>query len=272
MSLSFETLRYLISEPFALRALAAGLAVAVMAGVLGCFVVWRGLAYFGDSLAHSAMLGVALGLIAGVGVEIGMVVVGAGFSVLLLVLQARGRLASDAVLGILGHTALAAALVGLAVAERRVNLHAYLFGDILAVGWGQIAWMYGVASGTLVVVGVGWGGLVLMSLSADLARLRGVPVLVYELVFLLLMTLVVAMSVRVVGVLLITALLIVPAATARLLVRTPEAMAGVAVAVAGVAVVGGLGVSLVLDTPAGPSVVLMAAGVFAGVRVWKWRG
>ena len=259
----------LLAEGFALRALLAGVAVAVVAGVLGCFVVWQRLAYFGDSLAHSALLGVVLGIIFGIGVEVGMVAVGVVFALLLLGLKARGHLTSDAALGILGHTALAAALVVLAVAERRLDLHAYLFGDILAVGWRQIGWMAGVAASVVGVVVAGWGGLVLLAVNADMARLRGVPVVAYEFLFLVLMALVVAMSVRVVGILLITAMLIIPAATARLLARTPEAMAVVSVGCAVLAVVVGLVVSFALDTPTGPSIVLSAAGVFGVVRLGR---
>ena len=210
-----------------------------------------------------------MGIILGVGIEAGMVAVGVVFSVLLLGLKARGHLTSDAALGILGHTALAAALVVLALAERRLDLHAYLFGDILAVGWGQIGWMAGVAASVVAVVVVGWRELVLMAVSADMARLRGVPVAAYEFLFLVLMALVVALSVRVVGILLITAMLIIPAATARLLAKTPEAMAVVAVGCAVVSVVVGLVVSFALDTPTGPTIVLSAAGVFGVVRLGR---
>lgn len=268
--MTFADFLSLVGEPFVVRALLAGLGVAVMAGMLGCFVVWRGLAYFGDSLAHSTMLGVALGLLAGIGVAVGMVAVGLGFAVLLLMLRTSRVVTSDALLGILGHTALAAALVVLALAGRRVDLHAYLFGDILAVGWQQIWWMYGVAAAVVALLVVGWQRAVLLVLDEDMARLRGVPVVLFELIFLLVMALAVALSVRVVGILLIAAMLIIPAATARVLARTPEAMAVLSVAFAVLAVVVGLGLSLVSDTPTGPMIVLTAAGMFLLVRGVRW--
>lgn len=259
-------------DDFVLRALGAGIAVALIAGPLGCFVVWRRMAYFGDALAHSAFLGVTLGFVLGIDLTAGVVVVAVVLALLLAVLQDRQRLAADTVLGLLAHASLAFGLLALSFIETvRVDLIGYLFGDILAVTGTDLLWILG--GGTLVLVALTrlWTPLLAMTVDEDLARVAGLPVAALRLAFMLMVATVVAVGMKIVGVLLITALLIVPAAAARRLARSPETMALFASLIGGVAVTGGLGASLAWDLPAGPAVVATAVLLFAATAVVPHR-
>ncbi|PHQ70091.1 MAG: hypothetical protein COB93_06360 [Sneathiella sp.] len=251
-------------DDFILRAVLAGVGVALVAGPLGCFVVWRRMAYFGDSLAHSALLGIALGLLYGINVNLGIIIVCSVFAFLLVWLQQRKVLATDTLLGILAHAALSIGMVAISFLETaRFDLHSYLFGDILTVQTSDLYWIYG---GGVVVIGLllaNWSSLTLMTVHEDLARAEGVNTVWSNILLMLLMTIVVAVSIRIVGILLITSMLIIPAATARGLVTSPENMA-IASAVLGLlAVLLGISGSVEFDTPSGPSIVTAAAIIFA---------
>ncbi len=250
-------------DDFLIRAFLAGIGVAVVAGPLGAFVVWRRMAYFGDTLSHSGLLGVVLGLMTGIGASAGVLIVALAISLLLVLLQRRQRLASDTLLGIFSHTALSLGLVVIAFMETlRVDLLGYLFGDILAVTRTDLWWVLGGGVLALAVLVALWRPLLAITVHEELARVEGVPVGVVDLVFMLLIALVVAMAMKIVGILLITSLLIIPAATARRFSSSPEQMALLAALIGVLAVAGGLAGSLQWDTPAGPSVVLAAAVLF----------
>ena len=251
-----------MSEPFILRALAAGIGVAIIAGTIGCFVVWRRMAYFGDSLAHSALLGIALGLATGLGTNIATIIVCFAFALMLLWLQQKKVLATDTLLGILAHSALSVGIIVISTLEQRVDLHAYLFGDILTVGTEELWWIYIGGTIVLMLLLLNWESLVLMTIDEDLAIAENVRVFLMHLLLMLLMTIVVAVSIRVVGILLITSMLIIPAATAKQLVRSPEAMAIAASILGMIAVVVGIYGSIQFDTPSSPSIVAAATILF----------
>jgi zinc transport system permease protein len=250
-------------DDFLLRALAAGIGVAVIAAPLGVFVVWRRMAYFGDTLAHSALLGVALGFLLGISLNIAIVSIALLIALLLLALQNRKQLATDTLLGILAHSALSVGLVVMAFQEDvRVDLLGYLFGDILAVTLSDLLWVWGGGVVVLLVLGIIWQRLLAITVHEELAHVEGVPVMQIRLVFMLMIALVIAVSMKIVGVLLITSMMIIPAAAARRFSRTPEQMALVA-AVIGILSVGlGMTASWFQDTPAGPSIVVSAALLF----------
>lgn len=251
-------------DDFIWRALLGGLGVALAAGPLGAFVVWRRMAYFGDTLAHSGLLGVAVGVLAGVDEGFGVLAVCLATALLLVLLERGQRLATDTLLGILAHSALSLGLVGLALLETvRVDLSSYLFGDILAVGTRDLAWIWGGGLAALALLAAIWRPLLAATVHEELARVEGVPVFAVRLAFMLLIALVVAVAMKVVGVLLITSLLIIPAATARRFARSPERMAALGSGFGALAVGGGLAASLHLDTPTGPSIVVCAALLFA---------
>lgn len=250
-------------DDFIWRALLAGLAVVLMSGVLGVFLLWRRMAYFGDTLSHSALLGVALGLLTGMNMNVWVMLVCVVVALLMLYLQHNPALGSDTLLGIIGHSALAMGMVAITFLPNvRVDLMAYLFGDILAVSRGDILLMWGLAAGVLVVMAWIWRPLLSLSVHAELAQVEGVNVWRVSATYMLLIALMVAVAMKVVGVLLMTALLIIPAATARRFASTPEQMAIWAVAAGALALLAGIGLSLQLDTPTGPSIVVAASSLF----------
>lgn len=252
-------------DDFLLRALLGGLGVAWVAGPFGSFVVWRRLAYFGDTLAHSALLGVALGFLAHINLTVGTILVCQVLAMLLFISQ-RGQknLAGDTMLGILAHGSLSLGLVALSFMHGiRVDLTAYLFGDILSVSVMDLFLILGCGGFALLVLLKLWRPLLAITVHEDLARVEGIPVDRVNAVFLCLIALLVAIMMKIVGLLLVTALLIIPAATARRFAGSPEAMAFFASIIGSIAVAAGLFASLFWDTPAGPSIVVAACAVFA---------
>lgn len=259
-------------DEFMFRALIAGVGVALVAGPFGTFVVWRRMAYFGDTLAHSALLGVALGFLLEVDPMLAVMLVCLLVALLLFFLQRQQRLPSDTLLGILSHSTLSLGLVTISFMEElRIDLLAYLFGDILAVGYGDIMMIYVCALIALGLLMYLWRPLLAISLHEDLARVEGVRVDLVQLSFSCLLALVVAIMMKVVGLLLITSLFILPAAAVRRLSRSPEQMAVLA-ALAGVfSVSGGLYGSWQFDTPAGPTIVVAATLLFAFLQLLPAR-
>ena len=255
-------------DDFLLRALLGGIGVAMVAGPLGAFVVWRRMAYFGAAMAHSALLGVALGLLLELDLNVAVIAVCGALAVLVAALERYKGLATDTVLGIVAHVSLAVALVALAFMETaRVDLFAYLFGDILAVTRLDLVWIYGGGLTALAAVVAMWRPLLAATVHEELAEVEGAPVAGVRLAFMLLLALVIAVGLKVVGLLLITSLLIIPAAAARRVARTPEQMAVIASAIGCLAVAGGLYGSLRWDSPAGPSIVVAAAVLFTAVTL-----
>jgi zinc transport system permease protein len=264
-------------DDFLWRALLAGLGVALISGPLGCFIVWRRMAYFGDTLAHSALLGIALGFLLNLkgnffsnltlNTLLTLTTLGVciAIALLLVILQAQKRLATDTLLGILAHSGLSLGLVALAFLQGeglRIDLYAYLFGDLLAVTQIDLYWIYGGGAFVLFSLVYLWQSLLSITVHEELAAVEGVPVAWVRLLFMLMVAIVIAVAMKIVGILLITSMLIIPAATARSFARTPEQMAIFASLIGSIAVVSGLYMSWKWDTPSGPSVVVAATCLF----------
>jgi zinc transport system permease protein len=251
-------------DDFLIRAALGGMGVALIAGPLGCFVVWRRMAFFGHALAHTALLGIGLGTVLALDLTAMTLAVCIGFALLLTLLQEQREIADDTVLGIVSHGALALGVLVISFAGTvRVDLAAYLFGDVLAVSRADLIWIF--AGGALVLatlVGL-WPSLLRLTLSEELARAEGVRVPAIRTAFMLLMALSVAIGMKIVGILLVISLLVIPAAAARPWARTPEQMAAIAAATGVLAVLSGLQLSLRFDTPSGASIVVAAAALFA---------
>lgn len=248
---------------FLLYALLAGLGVAAVAGPLGAFVVWRRMAYFGDTLAHSALLGVTFGLLLSINLNLAVALGCLLLAMLLVALQHKSLLATDTLLGMLSHSTLALGLVSVSLfGNNRVDLMAYLFGDILSANLTDVLGVWLISLMVLGVLFFLWRPLLAITVHEELARVEGVPVTAVRTALMLLMALVIAIAMKVVGVLLITSLMIIPAAASRRLTHTPEQMALVASLLGSLAVALGLAASFWWDSPAGPSVVLAATGFF----------
>ncbi|MEY3003770.1 MAG: hypothetical protein RLZZ491_946 [Pseudomonadota bacterium] len=249
-------------DDFLIRATLAGVGVALAAAPLGCFIVWRRMAYFGDATAHAAILGVALSLALNLSIMLGTLAMALAMALAVSGLSGRGR-AMDTMLGVLSHSALAAGLVAVSLLQGvRLDLSAYLFGDILAVGRGDLAVIWGGACLVLGLLWARWSALLTATLSDDLATASGIDPRREQLILTLALAVVVAVAIKVVGVLLIAALLIIPAAAARSFARTPEAMAATAAAIGGASALIGMALAWRLDTPAGPTIVCVAAASF----------
>lgn len=251
-------------DDFFMRALLAGVGVALVTGPLGCFIVWRRLAYFGDTLSHAALLGVALALLFEVNITLAVFAISATVSLALLLMLRRRTLPGDTLLGLLAHSTLALGLVVLAfMTWVRVDLMGFLFGDILAVTRFDIAVIWIGGGAVLVALAAIWKPLFAGTVNKDLAVAEGLPYERANIAFMLLMAAVIAISMKIVGVLLITAMLLIPAATARRFATGPEQMAVFAAVIGAASVVAGLFGSLQWDTPSGPSIVVAAMGLFA---------
>ena len=249
-------------DDFLVRASLAGIGVAVASAPLGCFVVWRRMAYFGDATAHAAILGVALSLALSTNIFLGVLAVSLVMAITVSTLTARGY-AMDTLLGVIAHSALAFGLVAVSLIQGvRIDLMAYLFGDILAVGTTDLAVIWGGAILILALVAWRWSALLTSTLSADLAYASGIDPKREQLILTLALAIVVAVAIKVVGVLLIAAMLIIPAATARPFSRSPEAMAVIATIIGVLSAFGGLQASYTWDTPTGPTIVCLAALFF----------
>ena len=250
-------------DDFFTRAVVGGVGLALFAGPLGCFIVWRRLAYFGDTLAHSALLGVAMALLLDMNITLTVFIISVVVSMLLILLQRKAILTSDALLGLLAHGTLAIGLVFLAfMTWVRVDLMGFLFGDILAITVEDISviWFGGIT--VVIILSVIWKSLLASTVSYEIAVAEGLKPDLANFVFMVLMAGIIAIAMKIVGVLLITALLIIPAATSRKFSGSPEIMAVIASILGAASVWLGLEGSLEWDTPAGPSIVVTALTFF----------
>lgn len=261
-----------LSDIWWLPALLSGVLLAAITGPLGSFVVWRRMAFFGDTLAHGALLGITLGIIADLEPVLALMFSSVTLAILLYPLQRTSALSADTLLGIVSHSMLAIGLVTLSLTDSvRVDLMGYLFGDLLAVDYTDVLWVtaIGVVCGGLMLAN--WRGLVATTVSQELASIDGYPVKRLNLMLVIMLALTVALAMKIVGILLVSALLIIPPAAARALARTPEQMALMASGLGILAVVAGIAASFQWDTPTGPSVVVAATSMFVLSLVVKRR-
>lgn len=254
---------------FLLPALIAGLAVAALAGPLGCQLVWRRMAFYGDTLSHGALLGVALGALLSIHVTAAVILAASVMAVGLYLLQRKqSDLGADTLLSVLAHTALAFGMIAVSVIQgAKPNLVALLFGDILFVTAADAALIVAGATFLLAVLAYFWRPITSATVQEDLARIEGVNTDAVKLLLAVLLALVVAFAMKIVGLLLITALLIVPAAAARRFARDPGQMAWIASVIGMGSVVGGVTASWYADLPTGPAIVATAAVVFIVTRL-----
>jgi len=252
-----------LTTDFVLYALVAGISLAIIAGPLGSFIVWRRMSYFGDTLAHSALLGIAVGLITESNPQLSIIASCLLFAFILTVLDRRPSVSTDALLGILAHSSLALGVVVLALADSvRVDLEAYLFGALLTIGNTDLVWILLVVSLVAAVLYWFWNDFVSITVHSEIAEIEGANVNRLNLILVMLIALTIAVSMKIVGVLLITSLLIIPPAAARAMATTPEQMATKASVIGIVSVGLGLVAAFYFDVPVGPSIVVVATLIF----------
>ena len=230
---------------------------------LGAFVVWRKMAYFGDTLSHSALLGVALGIFLQINPYIAILVLTVLLSIAMVWLENNTQFSVDTLLGIIAHSCLSIGVVTVGLLQNvRVDLMSYLFGDLLAITYDDLIY---ISLGAIVVLSAliySWKPLISTTISPELAQVEGINVKRMRFILMILTALTIALSMKFVGALIITSLLIIPAAAAKRFARTPESMVGVAVLVSMFAVSMGLTLSAYYDTAAGPSVVICSTFLF----------
>ena len=250
-------------DDFFTRALIAGVGIAIIAGPLGCLVIWRRLSYFGDTLSHSALLGVTLAYAFSINITLSVFIISSVVAILLINLQKRTKLAGDSLLGLLAHSTLAIGLVLIGfLSSIRFDLMGLLFGDILAVTTDDIALVW---IGGIIILGILyfiWKSLFSATVNYDLAAAEGMRPEISNLIFTLLLAAVIALSIKMIGALLITGLLLIPAAIARNLSNNPKQMIIIAILAGIASVVLGLFTSLELNTSSGPSIVVVSLALF----------
>lgn len=256
-------------EPFLIRALAAATLLGVIAAPLGCLVVWRRMSYFGSTVAHAGLLGVALGIALGIDLTLGVIIVALAIGAVLVALGRQRLLPTDSLLGILSHAALAGGLVAAAkLAGQRLDLMGYLFGDILAVNIGDLYWIGLGGTAVLALVAGLWRTLVAVAVHEELAAAEGHDTRRAEAAFVFLLAFTIAVAMKIVGVLLIIAFLIMPAAAARPFARTPEGMVAIAAVIGGAGSALGLMLSASADIPGGPAIVLVLSAACLAALAW----
>ena len=253
----------MIFDDFFVRALVAGIGMAIVAGPLGCFVIWRRLAYFGDTLAHSGLLGVTIGFILNIDLSLSVFVISGIIAFFLLVLQKKTKLAGDSLLGLLAHSSLAIGLVFIAILSSiRFDLMGLLLGDILSVSINDILIIWFGGGLLLLVLFFIWKSLFAATISYDLAKAEGMSPELSNYIFTILLAGIIAISIKMIGVLLITGLLLIPPAMSRNFSNSPKQMIIFSIIGGVISVIIGLFCSLQLNTPSGPSIIVASLLLF----------
>lgn len=240
-----------------------GIILSLLSAPLGAFVVWRKMSYFGDTLSHASLLGVALGLLLDVNPYLAIIIMVLLLAGLLVWLENYTAFSADTLLGIIAHSSLSLGVVAISLMDNvRVDLISYLFGDILAVDYHDLYWIIGGAAIVLFILIRFWKPLLSTTINAELAQVEGINTRKMQMILMLTTALTIALSMKFVGALIITSLLIIPAATARRFARTPEQMVIIGYFLSCAAISLGLSLSALYDTPAGPSIVIASSGLF----------
>ena len=250
-------------DDFFIRALLAGIGIALITGPIGCFVIWRRLSFFAGTLAHSALLGVTMALVFELNIAFSVFLISAVLAIFLLQLQTKTNLPNDALLGLLAHSSLAIGLVIIGfLTTIRFDVMGLLFGDILAVSQSDLLLIWGGGVFILIILKIIWKPLFASTINYDLAKAEGMNPDRYNAIFTILMAAIIAISIKIVGLLLITGMLIIPAALARNISNNPIQMALLSTIGGLLSILIGLFSSLEFNTASGPSIITAALLLF----------
>ena len=251
-------------DDFFIRALIAGIGIALVTGPIGCFIIWRRLSFFGDTLSHSALLGVTIGFFFDINVAFSVFLISSAIALILLKLQKTTKLPGDALLGLLAHSSLAVGLVVISfLSSIRFDIMGLLFGDILAVNEIDllIIWLGGAL--ILIILKIIWKPLFASTVNNELAEAEGMNPERANAIFTILLAAIIAISIKIVGLLLITGMLIMPAAMSRNISNNPQQMVKLSVVGGLLSVLIGLFSSLQFNSPSGPSIITAALVLFS---------
>ena len=250
-------------DDFFIRALLAGIGIALVTGPLGCFIIWRRLSFFGDTLAHAALLGVTMAVFFEINIAFSVFLISSVVALILIKLQKSTKLPGDALLGLLAHSSLAVGLVVIGfLTSIRFDVMGLLFGDILAVNQNDLLLIWIGGAFILLILKFIWKPLFASTVNHELAEAEGMEPNKFNAIFTVLMAAVIAISIKIVGLLLITGMLIMPAAMGRNLSNNPQQMVKLSVIGGLLSVIIGLFSSLELNTPSGPSIITAALILF----------
>jgi zinc transport system permease protein len=256
-------------DDFLIKALLAGFGIAISTSLIGVFILWKKISYFGDALAHSSLLGLAFSSIIAWQPIFGVIIFALIFAVLVSLVDRENLYSKDTIIGIISYSCLAFGLILIAIFPSNVNLSNYLFGDIIAISKTEIILIY-LGSFLVIIATIFWfKKLLLSTINHDLAVIEGINVARLELKFLLLTSLIIAISIKITGIFLITALLILPAAIARNFSKTPIQMIFITLGISILANFCGLLISLNWDLPAGASIIGVLASLFFIILIGK---
>lgn len=242
-------------ENFIINAIIASVAIAVLTGPFGCFVVWKKISYFGDSLAHSVIFAVALSVTLNINLYLSLFLFSICYSSILVLSQKNYSM--DSLLGIFSHGFLSLGLVITSLMETRIDLFALLFGDILAVSRIDIILLYCLALFSIIWFILKWKQLLMITINEDLAAVEGINSNLINFQFNFLLSLVICLSIQIVGIILVTSMLIIPPAIARYLSSNPKNMIIYSSFIAVASLLLGLINSMNFDIPTGPSIILV---------------
>ena len=250
-------------DDFFVRALFVGIGIALVTGPLGCFVVWRRLSFFGDTLAHSALLGITIAYTMEINIALSVFLISSVVALILIQLQKKTNLPGDALLGLLAHSSLAVGLVVIGfLTFIRFDIMGLLFGDILAVTTDDLLVIWTGGAVILLVLKLIWKPLFASTVNYELAEAEGLNPDRAKAIFTILMAAVIAISIKMVGLLLITGMLIIPAAMARNISNSPQKMVLFSIIGGLLSVLLGLFSSLEFNTSSGPSIIMAALVLF----------
>lgn len=241
----------------------SGIMLAIISGPIGSFLVWRKMSYFGDTLAHSSLLGISCGLFLDINPFYTMVIIMLFLSILLLILEKISYLNTDVLLGILSHSSFSCGLIIISfMSDIRVDLMNYLFGDLLSINFSDIKIIFLLDIIVLMFIFLNWNKILLITINIEMAQVYGINVKKIKLILVILTALVISISIKLVGALLITSMMIIPAATARRFSSSPEKMILFSIFFGSLSVTGGIFLSFFYDTPIGPSIVFISSILF----------
>ncbi len=256
-------------EQFLFNALIGGFFLALISGTLGPFVIWNKMSYFGDALSHSALLGVALGILLGINLSISIAIIASAFAIIFS--KNESTYSNDTTLGILSYSALSSAVIIASLNQIKIDMMSYLFGDILAINLVDLAYLFICSLITIIWIKKNWSNLVMMSLCPELLKSEGVSISKLKLKFSLILALFIAISFKIVGILLITALLILPSAIALPLSQSPRKMLINSIVFGLISVIIGIYTALYWDIPTGPSIIIISSIMFLAVNLFLKR-
>jgi zinc transport system permease protein len=254
-------------DQFLINAIIGGISIAAIAGLLGSFVLWKNMSYFGDALSHSSLLGVTIGILLNINLTIAVIAISAIFALIFSINKVK--YSSDSILGILSYSALSLAVIIASYSKISIDLMSYLFGDILAINAEDIYYLILCAIFISSWFYYNWSKLILLCVSSELLNSEGGNVQALKLGFSLILALFIAISFKIVGIFLITAMLIIPASSALVISRSPFQMVINSIIIGCFSIIIGMGLAISLDFPTGPAIIISSLGMFIVINLFR---